>query len=110
VLETLLQANDTQERCGLVLRDGSTVEITNVAKDPVISFEMDPVEVLPYLTEDQVAGTWHTHPQSDPHLSGEDYSGFLGWPDLKHHVIGVTNGKTVVKTYEVKNGAVVECA
>lgn len=109
MLETLLQKGDTHERCGLILRDGSTVEIKNVAKDPAISFEMDSTEVLPYLTEDQVTGTWHTHPTSGPEYSGEDHRCFTGWPEWKHHVIGVENDQTVVKCYEVKNGALLEC-
>jgi proteasome lid subunit RPN8/RPN11 len=110
VLETLLQPNDREERCGLVLSDGTTVEIPNIANNPVTSYEMDPEKALPYLTAGSVVGTWHTHPASSPDLSGEDYRGFSGWPKLKHHIIGVVDGQTVVKSYEIKNGAILECA
>lgn len=109
MLETLLQPNDPIERCGLVLKDGSYVEIENIADDPVISYEMSPIEVLPYLTGDSIIGTWHTHPFSPPRLSGEDYVGFMGWPHLTHHVIGVENGEVKVKSYYIKNGAILEC-
>lgn len=109
MLEMLLQPGDEQERCGLVFEDGSTVEIKNIANNPVTSYEMDPQEALPHLTEGKVTGTWHTHPDASPQLSGEDYKGFLGWPKLQHHIIGVVDGKTEVKTYKVENGLVIEC-
>lgn len=109
MLETLLQKGDTKERCGLVLDSGEAVELSNIAHDPLISYEMDPTEVLPYLTRNNVAGTWHTHPHSPPHFSGEDYVGFMGWPEWQHYVIGVVDGETVVKCYEIKNGAILEC-
>ena len=61
---------ETKERCGLILNSGKAVEITNIAPEPEQSYEMDPKEVLPYLTgDDKVVGTWHTHPQSSPQLS-----------------------------------------
>lgn len=102
--------SETQERCGLILKDETILELQNIANDPITSYEIDPVAALPLLTSDIVAGTWHTHPFHEPNLSGEDYAGFLGWPELKHHIIGVVKGKVTVKTYEVKNGAIFECA
>jgi proteasome lid subunit RPN8/RPN11 len=91
------------------LNDGECVELKNIAETPGNSYEIDTAEVLPYLTAGRVAGTWHTHPGTSPQLSGEDYAGFLGWPELKHHIIGVEDGKTVVKCYQVRNGAILEC-
>lgn len=109
MLETLLQPHDTEERCGLILTDGEVVEIPNVANDPVIGYVMDVEKVLPYLTAGNIKGTWHTHPDSPPVLSGEDLEGFLGWPDLEHHIVGRVKGKPVVRSYKIQSGAVVEC-
>lgn len=107
MLETLLQPTDTEERCGLVLKNGTIVEIENVADDKTNSYRMNPKGVLPFL--DQLAETWHTHPDSDPNLSGEDYSGFLAWPDLVHNIIGLRAGRVVVQRYRVDKGVVIAC-
>ena len=107
MLETFLLPSDTEERCGLILKDGSIVEIENVAEDKVNSYRMNPVGVLPFV--DDLAGTWHTHPEGDPNLSGEDYSGFLAWPELEHSIIGHRNGQVVVTRYRVQDGLVVQC-
>jgi proteasome lid subunit RPN8/RPN11 len=109
VLETLYNHEDTEERCGLVLTDGSIVEIENVAQEKTDSYDMNPVAVLPFLEKKIVAGTWHTHPKGDPNLSGEDYSGFLAYPDLEHSIIGWRNGAVAVQTYRVEKGLVVVC-
>jgi len=109
VLETLLQPGDTDERCGLVLTDGSIVEIENVAEDKTNSYKMRPSGVVPFLDKGLIAGTWHTHPDTDPNLSGEDYSGFLSWPDFEHSIIGRVDGQVVVQNYRVEKGLVVAC-
>lgn len=107
MLETLLQKGDTEERCGLILKDGTIVEIDNIHEDPTDGFKMDPVQVLPYLEE--AVGTWHTHPDTDPNLSGEDYSGFLSWPNLTHSIVGWRDGQASVQRYMIKDGLVVGC-
>lgn len=107
MLETLLRQGDTDERCGFVLKSGEIVEIANVAKDPTNGFEMDPVAALAHL--DEAAATWHTHPDTDPNLSGEDYSGFLSWPDMEHIIIGMRDGAVVVLRYKIENGLVIAC-
>jgi proteasome lid subunit RPN8/RPN11 len=109
VLETLLQPHDEAERCGLILVDDEVVELPNVANDPVIGFVIDPQQVLPYLTAGKISGTWHTHPNGPPTLSGEDMRSFLGWPKLTHHIIGRVNGQSVVRSYKIESGAVIEC-
>lgn len=106
---TLLQPGDTVERCGLILKRGKTVEITNVAAEPETSFEMSPDEIFPYVKKGNIIGTWHTHPQSDPNLSGDDYYGFLCWPDLFHVIIGMRDGKVTVERFTVDNGVVMRC-
>jgi proteasome lid subunit RPN8/RPN11 len=105
VLETLLQPDDVNERCGLVLKDGSIVHIDNVHVEPTLGFEMDPEQVLPYLMNEEIAATWHTHPHGETALSGEDYKSFQAWPGFEHYVIGPEG---VVK-YAVKKGAVIVC-
>lgn len=109
MLETIFRTEDSTERCGLILNDGTIVEIPNIAREPGDSFEMDSTVVLPFLIKGEVAGTWHTHVGQAPDLSGEDYAGFMGWPELKHHIIGIDDGIVTVKSYEIKNGAIVEC-
>lgn len=109
MLETLLKNDDTVERCGLILKDGSIVEIDNIAEDPTNSYEMNPEQLLPYIEADTVASTWHTHPSSDPVLSGADREGFLAWPDLGHCIIGRRDGGVAVARYRVEDGFVLAC-
>jgi proteasome lid subunit RPN8/RPN11 len=109
VLETILQPDDTEERCGLILNDDSLVEIENTADDKTGSYHMRAEAVLPFLAAGMVKGTWHTHPNSDPTLSGEDYSGFLDWPGLVHSIVGRRDGAVVVTTYKVEDGLVIAC-
>lgn len=109
MLETLLQPGDTDERCGVVLKDGSVVEIENVADDKTNSYRMRPDTVLGFMQADLIAGTWHTHPGADPNLSGEDRKGFLAWPDLEHSIIGVRDGAVFVQRFRVDKGLVIAC-
>jgi len=107
MLETLLQPDDVEERCGFILNDRLIVHVKNVAEDKSAGYEMDPTEALEYL--DEATATWHTHPDTDPNLSGEDYSGFLSWPDMEHVIIGRRAGKVVVARYKIENGLVIAC-
>lgn len=109
MLETLYNHDDTDERCGLVLKDGSIVEIENIAEEKTNSYDMNPAKVLPYLDAETIAGTWHTHPRGDPNLSGADYLGFLGYPDLEHSIIGWRDGEVVVTRWRIQDGLVVAC-
>lgn len=110
MLETILQPDDTVERCGLVLKDGSIVEIKNIAEDPAVAYEMDPVELLPHVEADNIEIMWHTHPISDPVLSGADREGFLWWPDLVHCIIGRRDSRVAVERYRVEDGFVLACS
>jgi len=109
VLETLYKPDDTEERCGLILKDGSIVEIENIAEEKTDGYDMNPAAVLPFLEADLIAGTWHTHPGGDPNLSGEDYAGFLAYPDLEHSIIGWRDGQVTVARYKIENGLVIAC-
>ncbi len=92
------------ERVGLILADGSLVELRNISERSAESFLVDPAELLAH--EDQMVGTWHTHPRTPATLSGDDYQTFLMWPDLLHVIVG-TDG---VRGYLVAKGAVVNDA
>lgn len=109
MLETILKPDDTAERCGLVLQDGSIVEIENIAPDTTVAYEMNPEQLLPYLEAGTIAATWHTHPDSDPTLSGADHEGFLMWPDFGHCIIGRRDKRVVVTRYRVEDGLVLVC-
>jgi len=109
MLETILQPDDENERCGFLLKDGTIVEITNVATEPRVSYEMDAAEALPYIEAGTVAATWHTHPDGDANLSGDDYEGFLRWPDLDHYVIGRAGDDVIVRWFHVDDGLVIAC-
>jgi proteasome lid subunit RPN8/RPN11 len=109
MLETLLLASDTEERCGVLLKDGSIVEIENLAEDKENSYDMNPAPIVPLLEADAVAATWHTHPNGDCNLSGEDYKGFLSWPDLEHIIIGRRDGEVIVTRYRIEDGLVLTC-
>lgn len=109
MLETLLQKGDTAERCGLILKDETIVEIENIAPNTAVGFEMNPVALIPFLDNDLIAATWHTHVDSSPNLSGEDHESFRSWPQLDHYVIGLLNGKPSVAKYQVQEGFVIQC-
>ena len=104
LLETLTPVG-TPERCGVVTATGELVEIPNTHPEPQHGFFMCPISLL-RVAADAVA-TWHTHPGSDPNLSDEDYAGFMQWPQLQHHIVGVRDGKPTVHTFEVRNGVLV---
>ena len=104
LLISQLSDDDVDERCGLVLRNEEVISITNIAEDPQQGYRMDMTEVLPHMED--ITGTWHTHPNSSPELSGADYHGFLGWPKLDHYIVS----RLGLRHYRVENGAVVKCA
>lgn len=109
MLETFYNPKDTEERCGLVLKDGTLIEIENVAEEKTDGYDMNPLAVLPFLEKDLIAETWHTHPGGDPNLSGEDYSGFLAYPELVHNIIGVRAGKVTITRWRIEHGLVIAC-
>lgn len=104
-MKEILRPDDTEERCGLVMKDGSIVEIENIAEDKEKGFEMRPEAVIGLLETGHVVATWHTHPTGPANHSGEDHSFFLSWPDLSHIIIG----RDGVRKYRVDNGVVLTC-
>lgn len=77
--------NPLTERCGLILRDETILEIPNKHENPANGFS------FPRSYFDQNPGalaTWHTHPTGNPNLSYEDYKIFLSQPKLFHYIVG----------------------
>lgn len=93
---------DKLERCGLVLKDGTIIEVENKHEEPTNGFRMPVAELVKH--EDNLLGTWHTHPMDTANLSESDYMGFANWPDLKHFIIGLDG----VRCFEVQPPLIVE--
>lgn len=100
MLASYLQPDDTVERCGLVLADGSIIEVENTHPNPTEGFKISARDLM----RDPVA-SWHTHPGASANLSQEDYRGFLQWPHLDHYIIGI-NG---VRKYRIVDGVIIQC-
>ena len=101
-LQSLLLTDDVDERCGLILKGNKIIEVPNEHPEPAKGFKI-PVEAL-HENEENLIGTWHTHPGDTANLSQEDYNGFCQWPELKHYIIGVDS----VRCFEVADGLIVE--
>lgn len=92
----------SNERCGLILDDGTIIEVPNICNEPEHGFEISPTSIFPI--EDRIVGTWHTHPDGTTNLSDDDYYGFLNWPDWKHYIIS----NDEIACYIVQDGAVMK--
>jgi proteasome lid subunit RPN8/RPN11 len=104
-LRARLLAEDAEERVGLVLDDGTIIELRNVAADPKRAFAVRPEDMVAH--EDRVRATWHTHPQPGATSlpSAADLEAFLMWPDLEHWIVSAGGARA----YRVERGAVL-CA
>ncbi len=69
------------ERCGVVLKDNSIVELENTHSEPKNNFAMVNIPA------DAVA-LWHTHPHGCANLSVEDYHNFKNHPQYLHIIVG----------------------
>lgn len=101
-LSKLFDIKELEEKCGVILKDGTVVPTHNLHHKPQEGFVVDPIALLRY--EDDLWGTWHTHPKANSNLSSEDYQGFLQWPELKHFIIGVDG----IRCYVVEDGLIIE--
>lgn len=97
-LKKKLKAGDTVERCGLVLASGRVFQTDNVHPEPEKGFEI-PIEKMIEF-EQELVGTWHTHPGKPATLSEADYDGFRNWPSLTHYIVGADG----VRAYRVEDG------
>jgi proteasome lid subunit RPN8/RPN11 len=91
---------ETKERCGFVLQGNRLVEVQNIHSKPEEGFEIDPQSIIRH--EDQLKGTWHTHPRGPATLSEDDYACFLNWPHLEHYIISPDE----VRRYVVEDGII----
>lgn len=89
------------ERCGLVLIDGSVVEIENKHELPANNFRMLSEDILPY--EGKITATWHTHLDGNFNLSLNDYECFTSLADLSHYIISSLG----VAEYKIKNNELI---
>lgn len=94
--------DEGEEACGVVLIDNHIVEVKNVHPEPTKGFEVDPEALVKY--DEQMIGTWHTHPGQSSILSQEDLNCFQTWPSLVHYIVG-NDG---IRKYVVKDGAVID--
>lgn len=101
-LQSKYDKADTVEHCGLVLTDGTILETLNTHTTPENGFVIPAKEMLKH--EDQLLGTWHTHPNDVANLSQSDFAGFSQWPQLQHFIVGVDG----VRCFKVGNGLIVE--
>lgn len=74
-----------KERVGLILQDGSVVELKNLHPDPEHGFLVDAGDLIEYGS--RATSTWHTHPKGGLSPSQEDMEGFLMWPKLEHIIV-----------------------
>jgi len=95
---------ETVERCGLILFDGTILEVENTHPEPERGFRLPAKEMLKH--EENLYGTWHTHPQDTANLSQTDYAGFNQWPKLRHFIIGIDG----VRCFTLKGPLIVEVA
>lgn len=89
---------DGPERCGFILKDGSIVEVENIAANPSDAFRMSAKSIEAYIA--QATATWHTHPGASRNLSVADYRTFITLPHLDHYIVGVDG----VRRYFVQDG------
>lgn len=73
------------ERCGVVLNDGTIVELPNRSSSPSNSFSMLESDFEPY--REQAIATWHTHPRGPNNLSIDDYNTFVELEDYYHLIL-----------------------
>ena len=60
------------EVCGFIMRDGSIIEIRNVAENPYDTFTMDLRQIGRKVDVENIAAIWHTHPGGDIRPSKAD--------------------------------------
>jgi proteasome lid subunit RPN8/RPN11 len=87
LVEQLLQKYQPgAERGGLVLDDGTVVELANICDKPEQGYTPNLDELIPHLP--RMVATWHTHPDATANLSVEDWETFVQWPEQVHAIVG----------------------
>jgi proteasome lid subunit RPN8/RPN11 len=97
-LKRKLKPADTEERCGLILKNGTVFQTPNVHPDPQVGFQIPGCDLV--TNEAELLGTWHTHPGKTSVYSMEDHTGFMNWPQLTHFIVGADG----VRAYRAEDG------
>lgn len=103
-LKAKYDSSEEQEKCGIILLDGTLIDCENTHVSPTEGFRI-PAKLL-VQHEDDLYGTWHTHPKDSANLSQEDYRGFTQWPRLRHFIIGIDG----VRCFTVDDDLIIEVA
>lgn len=106
LIEQLTEAG-SEERCGVISREGEVLQLTNMHDTPAEGFRFSAEDALLWLASGEADATWHTHPGEDPNLSEQDYAGFLQWPNMNHWVVGLRDGEPLAVEYTISDGLVV---
>ena len=101
-LKAKYDKDEKMELCGLILLDGTIIDCDNTHSDPTNGFRIPAALLVQH--EDNLYGTWHTHPHDTANLSQADYDGFNQWPRLRHFIIGIDG----VRCFTVDDGLIVE--
>jgi [CysO sulfur-carrier protein]-S-L-cysteine hydrolase len=112
------RADNPNECCGLVSsREGGAVTVyrTTNTEASRFRFVIDPQEQLRIYTEIEDAGLdlgaiYHSHTRSEPYPSQTDINFAKDWPGVLWIIIGLANGEPEVKTYEIRDGEVLDAA
>lgn len=83
-----LYSDKGNERVGFIRGENRIIEVPNISAAPMEGFRISAADIINHVENFQCWATWHTHPNEDSNLSGEDYVSFTAWPDLHHFVIG----------------------
>lgn len=100
-LKDKLLPDDINERCGLILSDGTIIEVPNKHPHRTKAFMIGVKDM--HEAGDALIATWHTHPGQTSALSQDDYLGFTAWPHLLHYIVG-TDG---VRCYKADSTGVI---
>jgi proteasome lid subunit RPN8/RPN11 len=110
------QADDPNECCGLVSRNGGDavkVYRTTNTEASRFRFVIDPSEQLRVYNDIEDTGLdlgaiYHSHTRSEPYPSQTDINFAKDWPGVLWIIIGLAGGEPEVKTYEIRDGQVAE--
>ena len=90
----------TVERVGLVLFDGTVIELRNQSPTPETGFMVDPEEFK--SVSEYTVGMWHTHPKNNVNLSPLDHNTFKSLAGWTHYIVTETR----VRSFIVRNNKV----
>lgn len=85
---SVLYSETGPERVGFIHGEHSIIEVPNISKLPDEGFCVSGSVIIEHTEQKDCWATWHTHPNEDSNLSGEDYRSFKAWSNLTHFVIG----------------------